>query len=235
MGFLLIPAATVIQFYYLSEKSWRFMGELLSSRFFLEEWLFSWSAAAAVAIVSRGSLAYFIALSGYVLARRFANLTTHPTLETPLSIGITAFWFGVVIAFLISELKIPYLHPKLRWWTRPPRLGISSQAILLYGHLKIPAEVLNISQGGAFVRLPEASSGQGLLPQHLGDEFQFEITLGSSRRPPLERLVFKSKARLVWKASPQSPYRSGMGVEFLGLSRQQRQLLKKYLRRETVS
>lgn len=227
IGFLLIPAVTAVQFYFQGEGSWRFLSEILTSGFFLEEWLFSWSAAAAVFIVSRGSLAYLIVLSGYVLTRRLTSWAAYPTLESPLSVGITCFWFGVVIAFLISELKTPYLHPRLRWWTRPRRLGISGEAALFYEENRIPVELLNISQGGAFIRLPEGGVTGPLFPQRLGEQFQFEMTLGDK---PL--FVFQSKVRLVWKGLPESPYRLGIGIQFLELSRQQRRLLKKHLQRE---
>lgn len=232
VGFLLIPVALAVQLAAFSGGSWRLALSILSSRYFLQEWILSWSAAAAVAIVSRWSLAYFILLSGYVLTTRFSNWATHPTLETPLNLGITCFWFGVVTLILVSEMKTPYLHPQLRWWTRPRRHPISGEAILLYQGIKVPVEVLNISEGGVFVRLDESKAAHRPFPQRLGEQFQFEMALLPRQPQRSSAAAFRSTARLVWRALPQSPYRYGMGIRFIALSPDQRRLLKKYLRHE---
>lgn len=221
IGFLLIPVVIGVQLVGLSGGSWQLVGPLLSSRYFLQEWILSWSAAAAVFIVSRWSLAYFVGLSVTVLTNRFMGLAAHSAPDTPLSLGVTGFWFAVVIYFLASELKTPYLNPKLRWWKRPIRREISGEATLLYQGVKVPVEVLNISEGGVFVRLDELAAKDRPFPKRLGERFQFEMAP-----------AFRSAAQLVWKAAPQSPYRYGMGIQFIALSREQKRLLKKYLRHE---
>lgn len=229
IGFLLIPVVMLIQVLMRSGGSWRVLGAVIGSGYFLQEWWMAWSAAAAVYIVSRWSFAYFIILSGYVLTTKIAFLVRHPHLETPVGLVITCFWFGVVIYFLASVLNAPYLNPRLRWWTRPPRISLCRDATILYQGTKIPVTVLDLSQGGAFVRVEETVAEQQAIPRRLGEAFQIAMALMRADPPASAPEPFESSAQLVWKGAPDTPYRNGMGIKFTSLPRVKRRQLKRYL------
>lgn len=230
VAFFLIPLAIPIHLFLLAGGSWSLVGAVLRSGYFLEEWALSWSAALAVYLVSKWSFAYFLILSSYALGTKFVRLAAHSNLETPFTLFVTCFWFAVVIYFLFSDLKAPYLHPKLRWWTRPRRVGLSSEATLLYQGQRIPVVVLNLSEGGAFAKLGESVATGQKFPQRLGEEFDFLMALRRADLLESQPVRFESRGKLVWKAEPDSPYRSGMGIQFISVSKEQKRRLKEYLR-----
>jgi hypothetical protein len=230
IGFLLIPVALGTQMFFLSGRSWRVLAAVLTSPYFLQEWVLSWSAAGAVFIVSRWSFAYFLILSGTILTRRFFHLWVNPDLETPFSVGVTCFWFAVVLYFFASSLRVPYLNPRLRWWTRPPRIPIRREATVVYHGTPIPAVILNLSEGGVFLRLDEAVAQGRKIPRQLGEEFDLRMALMPGGRPGSPPEPFESRAQLVWMPKPDSPYRYGMGLRFTALSKGQRQRLRSAFR-----
>lgn len=232
IGFLLIPVVMLIQVWVRSGGSWRVLGAVIGSGYFLQEWGLAWSAAAAVSIVSRWSFAYFIILSGYVLTTKVAVLVRTPHLETPAGLIILCFWFGAAIYCSASSLKAPYLNPKLRWWTRPPRIAMCRDAAILYQGTQIPVTVLNLSQGGVFVRVGETVAEQQVIPQRLGEAFQIAMALMRADHPESAPEPFESSAQLVWKGAPETPYRNGMGIKFISLGRAKRRQLKRVLRDE---
>ncbi len=218
LGFGLIPVAMAIQMLVLSGGSWSVVGAVLSSPYFRQEWGYSWGAALSLYVVSRWSFLFFIGLSGTVLAHRLTNFMANPALETPFGLFVTGFWFAAAIFFLVSSLKVPYLNPKLRWWTRPARIPLSREAALRYRAKPIPVSVLNLSQGGAFLRLKEPLDPSMVYPMALGEELEFHLD------------GFKTRARLVWKAKLETPYRYGMGIQFIGLSQEQKRWLRRLLK-----
>lgn len=118
LAFALLPLLIPAQVLAFSGGSWALAWRVVCSGYFLQEALLSWSAALAVFVVSRWSFVYFILLSVYVLTTRVTYLAQHPYLDHPVSVLITAFWFGVVASLLGSPLKQLYLDPRLRGWTR---------------------------------------------------------------------------------------------------------------------
>lgn len=219
IGFFLIPVAMLVQVFTLSRGSWEVLEAVLRSDYFLREWVLSWSAAWAIYAVTRFSFVAFVSLSLFVLVTKVSRLMTHPDLENPFSVSITLFWLSVALYFLLSSLKAPYLNPKLRWWTRPARIPKCRQATILYEGVQLPVTVLNLSLGGAFVRLNERMEASRRFPQRLGEEFEFTIDG-----------AWTSKARLVWKGVPEGPYRNGMGIQFVALSREGKRQLKGFLK-----
>lgn len=237
LGFLVIPAAVMMQTLFLTGGSWQALGAVMSSRYVLQEWWLSWSAAAAVAIVSRWSVAYLLLLSGYVLVTKLGHLISHPHLETPVSLCITAFWLSVALLLLGSSLKAPYLNPKLRWWTRPLRLSLCRNAAISVRGTMIPVVVLNLSRGGAFVTLEEVAAPPQAPPYRLGEPVELTMDLTPGDQAPEPPMRFSARAQLVWMSKPDSPYRHGLGIQFHALSRVQQRHLRRYLHaaRQTVS
>ena len=227
--FLLLPLPVLCEALLRSGASSDVLRGLLSSRYFLREWALSWSAAAAVYIVSRWSFAYFIALSGMVLAERLSHVARHPDLENPLSALMTGIWFAVVGFVLLSSLRLPYLNPKLRWWTRPPRMALGRHAAIIHQGTPIPAIVLNLSRGGAFVKLDASAAARRHFPQQLGASCALSMPLGSPEPASKSAPPVSLPAQLVWMAKPGSPYRSGVGIKFTSLSPQQQRQLRRFL------
>lgn len=227
LAFALLPLLIPLQVLAFSSGSWALAWRVVCSGYFLQEALLSWSAALAVCIVSRWSFVYFVLLSVYVLTTRIAYLAQHPYLDHPVSVLITAFWFGVVVYFLGSTLKAPYLHPQLRWWTRPARLAMRRQASITWRGQALPVTVLNLSKGGAFVKLSRPGT---FTSQQLGEPLHFRLqsVRGVSRARP-----FTARAEVVWVAAPESAHKDGVGIQFLRLSRQRAVLLQRLLRDET--
>ena len=183
-------------------------------------------------MVSRWSFVYLLCLSVYALSTKLLHLVTHSHVETPVSLLITGFWLSVVIIIMGSSLKAPYLNPQLRWWTRPARVALCREATLLYHGMEIPATVLNLSRGGAFIRLEERVAQRHGSPQQLGEQVAVRMVLTPSGQPTQPSVVFESDARLVWKAKPESPYRYGMGIQFIHLRHEHARSLTQYLRHE---
>ena len=228
LAFALLPLVIPAQVLVFSGGSWPLTWQVMQSGYFLQELLLSWSAAVAVFVVSRWSFVYFVLLSVYVLTARVTYLVQHPYLDHPVSVGITAFWFCVVAYFLGSTLKTPYLHPQLRWWTRPLRVPVRRQAMIAWQGCVVPVVVLDLSGGGAFVKLAEHHA----LPQRLGDvlHFRMQPARGTSSKPH----PFTAKAEVAWMAAPGSARQDGLGLKFVGLSRRRAILLKRILRDEAT-
>lgn len=231
--FFVIPGVVLAQMCVQSGGSLPVLRQLVGSRYFLQEWVLSWSAAAAVYVVSRWSFAYFVGLSGYVLFTRTAHLISHPILETPASLLITAVWLSTATYFFASSLRAPYLNPKLRWWTRPPRIAHRCDARITLRGVAIPATVLNLSRGGAFLRVEEPVLDATVLPQRLGERLEFAVNLASGDQPDPTTLRLATTAELVWRGKPDSPYRNGFGIRFTSLPREQQRQLRRYLRDAT--
>lgn len=229
--FFCLPALVPLQVWLLSGGSWQAVLEVTRSGYFMNEWWMSWSAAAAVWIVSRWTFAYFVGLSTYALIAKVDHLLTHPRLDTPLSLLVTACWLGAAIWFLASSLKLPYLNPKLRWWTRPRRVPMCRDAMLRYQGSPLPVTVLNLSIRGAFVRAKETVRGQAL-PQALGERGLLTMSLMRRGRSDGKPWRFHCAVEVAWRAKPDSPYRDGMGLKFISLSRPQRWQLQRFLRDE---
>lgn len=228
--FLLLPLIALCEALVHSGASLETLLALLGSRYFLQEWGLSWSAAAAIYFVSRWSFVYFLALSGYVMVTRLTHLISHPQLETPLSVFITGVWLAIAALLAGSSLQLPYLNPKLRWWTRPPRTPLCREVALLYQGASFPAVLFNLSRGGAFVKLDERAAARQASPQQLGAACDLTMRLGygTTFKEPAPRLTLAAK--VVWIAEPGSPYHHGVGLKFTSLSSTQRRQLKDALR-----
>jgi len=160
---------------------------------------------------------------------KLSRLAISPQLETPWSLLITGTWVGVVVYCFWSSLAAPYLHPRLRWWTRPPRISLCQEASIVYQGTMIPVTVLNLSRGGAFVRVEDATAEGSAMPRRLGETCRIAMTLGRADQPASDSERFESSAQLVWRGAPETPYRNGLGIKFASLSRSQRHRLNRYL------
>ena len=59
------------------------------------------------------------------------------------------------MAFLVTNLRRPYLNPGVRWWQREDRIRFVSHIVMVHCGVSFPMVTLNLSMGGAFVRLDE--------------------------------------------------------------------------------
>lgn len=225
--FLALPGVLLAQMIAMSGGSFDLLDDLMGSTYFFQEWLLCWSAAAAIYIVSTWSLAYFVLLSLYTVVRRVKALTLYPAFETPFDLLITAVWLSITIYVLFSTLKVPYLNPRVRWWTRPVRVWMCRRATVQVGQGEVPAMVLNLSMTGVFLKVDDAVPEDQPLPDRLGQTVQLRLDLGKGDEPGLQLAV---PATLVWKGKADTPYRRGLGLQFARLPGATRRQLQRFLR-----
>ncbi len=126
----------------------------MSPAVFGQELFCAVSAAVALLWVSRPSLFYLIFLSIYFFGFKF-YLFLHHGIDTPLEVTGMMFWFAAPATLVASRARLAYLEPERRWWKRPERYVHSTVAHVLVRGVKFPLVVLNLSVGGAFVKLDE--------------------------------------------------------------------------------
>ncbi len=228
--FLALPLVVLVQVWILAGGSTAVLAQVVGSAYFLQEWVLAWSAAAAVFVVSRASFIYFLILSGYVVGSRLARLLLRPDLEPPMGLALTVVWLGMALYVVGSSLRRPYLNPRLRWWTRPMRISLATDATITVHGLTLPVQLLNLSVGGAFVRVDEASAAHAMPPQQVGEALEFAAALVPATHPKATSWQFATSAEVVWRGKPDSPYRHGFGIRFVGLTRRQRRQLRRVIR-----
>jgi hypothetical protein len=228
--YFLLPVLSLWQFFVQLDYSPPLLKEILFSNFFLVELFCSVTAGIAVLIVSRLSFFYLILLSVYTMVFKLYHLRTHAFLEHPVDLIVVLVWFGITSLFLFTALKIPYLNPKTRWWKQDRRFSFMSPGTILFDKTDLPVMVLNLSKGGAFVRLDEGlKPDTSLFPKKLGEELSVQIKVLPSAESLFEKGILKSRAKVVWIARPDTDYRHSLGLQFLNQAKPEKKALIKYL------
>ena len=134
---------------------------------------------------------------------------------------ILAFIFSIgVLVFLIyrmgREIRVPYFFPKIRWWESNPRYRLSVPVSMnRKGENPSPAEILDLSLGGCFVKL------RSDLRQD--DEVNLDFT------------VFRNQVQcagvVVWRTGSTVTHPRGVGIKFVHLERPQKRKLRLVARR----
>ena len=154
-GYAAIPLVVLLQFGLEVGFSGALMKQVLFSSYFGVEALAALSGAAAVLLVTRGSFLFFVSLCFATVALKVYDLQRGALLGTWLDLGLTSFWLVAGVGFLTSTLRTPYLNPRVRWWSRDDRLRFISRGVVECEGVSFPIITLNLSVGGAFVKLDE--------------------------------------------------------------------------------
>jgi len=118
--------------------------------------------------------------------------------------------------FINPRIKRLYFDPKLQWWRTKKRYETHGPAIMVVGAKTFYPQLKNISEGGCFLETPHTSD--------MFEKLSLTIPLPIPLRAPC--LNFTGEVRWVSESSG-SP---GMGIQFQNISKQERQILKEFLR-----
>lgn len=230
----------------------------MSPMVFWQELFCAVTAATALLWVSKPSLFYLIFLSVYFLGFKLFQFSNH-TLDTPAEVAGTMFWFAAPVALMASQARLAFLEPERRWWNRPERHKHATGAQLLVRGVKFPMVVMNLSAGGAFVKLderifqepvegdekrhdaagrfPSVTSAERLIAlRHmheypkLGDVISIAVETQAGLDSPFPSNHFVTSAEVVWVTKVTDPYQYGLGLQFTGLTVMNRIRLSRYLK-----
>lgn len=191
--FIFLPVMSLFQ-YALQVDELKALLSIINSKPFLIELFCSWSAAIALLIVTKTSFVYFMGLSVYAIILKFMHFQPGNLLLSFLDILITLVWFSTAIALFFTTLKTPYLNPKTRWWTQPPRYPHFLGGEMIYEGISFPIVTLNFSETGLFAKLDERVLSEG--DKEMASRVYFEER---RFREPLSRLHFPPAAVKVAK------------------------------------
>ena len=118
--------------------------------------------------------------------------------------------FSVVVVLLIRvgrEVRVPYFHPRIRWWETNPRYRLSVQVqVERQAGVSESGEILDISRGGCFVK--------------------FRETIQDHERVLLRFTIFQipmcCEGVVVWRSRSTVTHPKGCGVKFVGMTKVQR-------------
>jgi len=199
----------------------------LTSSFF-HDWICAWVAAISIFVISRPAFFFLAVLSVYVITLKIIRLIFGPA-DYFHDMLLLVLWFSLAAGVLLTPLRFIYLNPQMRRWRRWKRYDDLTSGAIRFNAYQFPVVVLNISEGGAFVRLGGAMAGD--FPGKAGQVVRFSVMMphGKDTSDPL-RHTFECDAKLVWNAREKDAPRLGMGLEFIGLDPMDRKWLKKSLR-----
>lgn len=93
--------------------------------------------------------------------KHFSNIFT-----LPIFIMTVIFNVGLVSYFLIPSVRTTYFNRRVRWWESKPRFLIHLPALLDTPEGQKECELLDVSEGGAFIRLQDPLSPENLYTLH---------------------------------------------------------------------
>ncbi len=153
-------------------------------------------AGIAIYSVKKWSYPVFISIIGWTIYSNYEVWRAHPDTMT---LPVTLFTYGANLAivsyFLIPAVRAAYFNPRLRWWENKPRYKVNLEGMIKGAFGETPAEVVNLSEGGAFV-----STSAELQPEDKVD-LHFNV---------FDR-VFGIEGRVVYRLGSRNAY----GVQFI--------------------
>lgn len=128
--------------------------DVFSSVFFFQIFALG-SAAVAILFVSRFSFFYLLGISTASMLFKISELFQTASALSLFDVFFVLFWLGFIVFFFVMSLHIPYLNPRTRWWKQPARFNFYAHGILFFEGYKFPVVTLDISAGGAFIKIDE--------------------------------------------------------------------------------
>lgn len=110
-------------------------------------------AGLAIFAVKRWSYPVYLAVMLITLYLNYRDWRIHhQSISLPLFVLTTTLNVGLVSYFLLPAVRTPYFDRRLRWWEAKPRYLVSAPALLRYEGRAVKGTVLNISEGGVFLK-----------------------------------------------------------------------------------
>jgi hypothetical protein len=235
--YFLIPFITLYQFFLSVGQSFDLVKELIFSKFYLLEVFFAFTAGIAVLAVTKIGFFYFIAISIYTIGVKVYNLQCYSFMEYPFDCLIILGLFIVTSLFLFTNLRIPYLNPKIRWWRQPPRYSHQMQGVLTVAGEEFPVITLNLSLGGVFIELDEENIKDISIKEKFlvylhnkGRVVDLKIDMIPEGREIFQEQKLLRRARVVWYLEKDETYKTGLGLQFIGQSSKEKRKLKRYIK-----
>ncbi len=256
VGYLIFPAVMWWQMRHAPAEA---VSDLMSPMVFAQELFCAMTAATALLWVTRPSLFYLIFLTVYFLGFKVYQFSNQ-ALDTPWEVAGTMFWFAAPAVLLTSQARLAYLEPARRWWRRSDRVEHATGGQILVNGVKFPVVMMNLSAGGAFVKLderifqtgydaesekrkdalgrfPSVTSAERLIAvKNMGsypkihDVVHLTVETLASMDSPFHENQFEVTAEVVWTTKATDPYQNGLGLKFHKVSLQTNHRLRKYLR-----
>jgi hypothetical protein len=193
--------------------------------------VFNWLVMIALAVsafmvanASPGFLYSVWCLIGLVAVNNFF-VGYHAIDYSPWSAAFATVAFGAINLPLLRREDIRFLmaNPDSRWWRVSLRKTVHLPVILTGKKFqRVRGETFDLSESGMFVPMME---GQAQLQLH--QKISITLTLGTFAQ-------IRCDGRVVRFAEAKGKYPSGMGIEFIELSRHQKLEIKKYLSRRDL-
>lgn len=136
-------------------------------------------AGVAIFMMKRWSYAVFCAAMGWSLISKIQHLSyAQGTLPWPALVAVYGLELALVTYFLLPAVRATYFDPRVRWWESKPRYELRLPATLeTAARERLEASVMNLSEGGLFVRAARnlgLGSRIGVAFGILGQEFEAE-------------------------------------------------------------
>lgn len=151
-------------------------------------------AGIAIYRMKRGSYAIFFAALTWALVSNFKqwSYASH-AISLPAIVGMYVAQLALAGYFLMPSVRRTYFDPRVRWWESKPRYELKAPAVLEVGSEKGEGELLNVSEGGAFLataRTWNTGEKAKLTFWIMSQEFQIEGRVVHARELSPERRCY---------------------------------------------
>src|SRR6185295_9877362 len=110
-------------------------------------------AGVAIYMMKRWSYPVFLGAVLWSAVRNLSHLQyAKGVMPLPMLVVVYLFEIGLVGYFFLPKVRTTYFDPTVRWWESKPRYVLELAArVRAKGGRDLPGQILNISEGGAFV------------------------------------------------------------------------------------
>ncbi len=216
-------------------------------------WMVIMAAVASAWLTLKASPALFVMIPGLATLVAYNNwCVAHADLNyspAAAAVATAAFFLGMLPIFTPQAREV-LLNPSLRWWLTPERHRAELRVrmkVVWHGprpaqgrdprNREIYARTYDLSEGGAFIPFDQLTSGFLNVADRaapLGRKLTlFDVPVGAQCYVCLPLRGYnwlQCRAEVVRAVGPRGQYPSGIGIRFLGLSREDRRQLQVFLK-----
>jgi hypothetical protein len=210
-AYLAFPVIVFPALVVLFNVSWEQVFRLLVSPFFY--FLTVWMIVAGFGLWEMRRWGWYVFLGANVWLLYWCAWILAQHARTDHKGGLFMIVFVVLcgLAFRVArEIRVPYFHPRIRWWETNPRYRLSVAVQVKVGDRALKGEILDVSRGGCFIKLrEEVKEGEKI-------DLQFSIF----------QTQFKCAGTVVWRSKSTVTHPKGCGIKFQAMNREQRKSLR---------